>query len=206
MRDITIESTDLLLVIDVQNDFCQGGALAVPGGDEVVPVINALMGHFSQVVLTQDWHPAGHSSFASSHDGAEPFSEIDMPYGPQTLWPDHCVQGSAGAEFHAQLDSHAAHAIVRKGNNKALDSYSAILENDHRTPTGLMGFIRERDIQRVFCCGLALDFCVRFSAEDISDQGIECFLIGAACRGIDLNGSMAAATESFADKGITILS
>ena len=206
MRDITLEPTDLLLVIDVQNDFCTGGALAVPDADSVVPMINALMGHFPQVVLTQDWHPAGHSSFASSHGEAKPYSEIDMPYGPQTLWPDHCVQGSSGAEFHADLNTNFANAIVRKGSNKALDSYSAVLENDHRTPTGLMGFIRERDIQRVFCCGLAMDFCVRYSAEDISAQGIETFVIEAACRGIDLNDSMAAATASFADNGIRVLS
>lgn len=206
MRDITLEATDLLLVIDVQNDFCKGGALAVPDADAVVPMINALMGHFPQVVLTQDWHPAGHSSFASSHEGAEPFSEIDMPYGPQTLWPDHCVQGSKGAEFHPDLSTDLASAIVRKGMNKALDSYSAILENDHRTPTGLMGLIRERDIQRVFCCGLATDFCVRYSAEDICSQGIETFVIEPACRGIDLDGSMDAAREAFEQNGIKLLS
>lgn len=206
MRDITLEPTDLLLVIDVQNDFCTGGALAVPDADSVVPMINALMGHFPQVVLTQDWHPAGHSSFASSHADAKPYSELDMPYGPQTLWPDHCVQGTPGADFHADLNTNFANAIVRKGSNKALDSYSAVLENDHRTPTGLMGFIRERDIQRVFCCGLATDFCVRYSAEDICAQGVETFIIEAGCRGIDLNDSMAAATASFADNGIRVLS
>jgi len=205
LSEITIDSTDLLLVIDVQNDFCSSGALAVPDGDQVVPMINALMGHFKHVVLTQDWHPAGHSSFASVHEGADAYSEIDMPYGPQTLWPDHCVQGTSGAEFHASLNTAAANAIVRKGSNKALDSYSAVLENDHRTPTGLMGFIRERDVQRVFCCGLATDFCVRYSAEDICAEGIETFVIEAACRGIDLDGSMAAAHASFEDKGIVLL-
>ncbi len=206
MRDTTIESTDMLLVIDVQNDFCTGGALAVPDGESVVPVINVLMGHFKHVVLTQDWHPRAHSSFASSHEGHEAFSEIDMPYGPQTLWPDHCIQGTQGAEFHPDLNTHTANAIVRKGTNKALDSYSAVLENDHRTSTGLMGFIRERDIQRVFCCGLALDFCVRYSAEDIAAQGIETFVIGAACKGIDLDDSLAKAHASFQEKGIEVLS
>ncbi|MGB0865746.1 MAG: bifunctional nicotinamidase/pyrazinamidase [Granulosicoccaceae bacterium] len=205
MRDITIESSDLLLVIDVQNDFCAGGALAVPDGEAVVPVINALMAHFKQVVLTQDWHPAGHSSFASSHEGAAPFSVVNMPYGEQTLWPDHCVQGSTGAQFHPDLNGDRADAIVRKGSNPALDSYSAVLENDHRTPTGLMGYIRERDIQRVFCCGLATDFCVRYSAEDICAQGVETFVIEAACRGIDLGGSMEAATKAFTEAGITVL-
>lgn len=206
MRDTTIESTDLLLVIDVQNDFCTGGALAVPGGEGVVPVINILMGHFKHVVLTQDWHPAGHSSFASSHEDKKPYSEVDMPYGPQTLWPDHCVQGTPGADFHPDLNTAPANAIIRKGSNQALDSYSAVLESDRRTATGLMGLIRERDIQRVFCCGLATDFCVRFSAEDIAAEGIETFVIGAACKGIDLDGSMEKALASFADKGIAVLS
>lgn len=206
MQDITLQPTDLLLVIDVQNDFCAGGSLAVPDGDAVVPVINNLMKHFSQVVLTQDWHPSGHSSFASSHENGQIFTQVYMPYGPQTLWPDHCVQGSSGAEFHPALETAPANAIIRKGSNRALDSYSAVLENDHQTPTGLMGYLRERDVQRVFCCGLATDFCVRFSAEDICAEGIQTYIIEAACRGIDLDGSMAAAQDSFDRNGITVLS
>jgi len=202
MLDVTIESTDLLLVIDVQNDFCDGGALAVPNGDSVVAVVNALMPHFQHVVLTQDWHPRGHGSFASSHPDAEPYSEVRLPYGPQTLWPDHCVQGTPGADFHAELRQEMASAIVRKGMNPAVDSYSAFYENDRLTPTGLLGWAEERGIRRVFCCGLATDFCVRYSAEDAKREGFETYVILAACRGIDLDGSMAAAQAAFREHKI----
>lgn len=193
-----------LLVIDVQNDFCPGGALAVPEGDQVVPVINGLMEAFSTVVLTQDWHPPGHSSFASGHQGAAPFSTIEMSYGTQVLWPDHCVQDSEGAAFHADLRLRPAQTVLRKGMDPALDSYSAFFENDRRTPTGLAGFLREKGIGRVVTVGLATDFCVFYSALDARRLGLEVVLPEDACRGIDLDGSLAAALAEMAAAGVAI--
>ncbi len=205
MPPIPRQAGDVLVVIDVQNDFCPGGALAVPGGDEVVPVINGLIEAFDHVVLTQDWHPAGHSSFASSHPGAEPFSETTMDYGPQTLWPGHCIQGTNGAAFHAALRWNKAQMVIRKGFRRKIDSYSAFFENDKRTPTGLTGYLRERGFTRVFACGLAFDFCVRFSAEDARAQGFSCLVIEDACRAIDMAGSAAATREAFAGAGIDLI-
>ena len=196
--------THALIVIDVQNDFCPGGNLAVPGGDEVVAIVNGLAQEFAHVVLTQDWHPAGHSSFASSHPGKGPFEMIDMPYGPQTLWPDHCIQDTAGATFHQGLHIPHAELIIRKGFRKAIDSYSAFFENDHRTPTGLGGYLRERGFTKVTCVGLAFDFCVRYSAEDARTLGFDTEVIEAACRAIDLNGSAAATRTSFSERGIVL--
>jgi nicotinamidase/pyrazinamidase len=195
---------EALIVIDVQNDFCPGGALAVSGGDEVVPVINRLIERFEHVVLTQDWHPAGHSSFASTHPGKEPFSSIDMPYGPQTLWPDHCVQGTKGAEFHPDLVWTKAELVVRKGFRKAIDSYSAFFENDHRTPTGLGGYLRERGVTKVTLAGLATDYCVAYSALDAAKLGLEVTVIMEASRAIDLGGSLALMTEKMKDAGVTV--
>jgi nicotinamidase/pyrazinamidase len=186
-----IEATDILLAIDMQNDFCPGGALAVADGDAVVPTINRLGERFAHVALTQDWHPAGHSSFASTHPGRNPFETVEMPYGPQTLWPDHCVQGTAGAQLHPDLVLPRAEAIVRKGWNPAVDSYSAFFENDRRTPTGLGGYLKERGIRRVFLAGLATDFCVAYSALDARRLGFAAVLVADACRAIDLAGSLA---------------
>ena len=174
---ITIADTDVLLVVDVQNDFCPGGKLAVPHGDEVVALINRLGARFAHVVLTQDWHPAGHSSFASAHAGKTPFETTAASYGPQVLWPDHCVQDTDGAALHPALRLPHAELIVRKGFRPAIDSYSAFFENDHRTPTGLSGYLRERGFTRVFLAGLALDFCVRYSAEDARQQGFDAIVI-----------------------------
>jgi nicotinamidase/pyrazinamidase len=196
--------THALIVIDVQNDFCPGGALAVAGGDEVVPGINALMQQASAVILTQDWHPAGHSSFASSHIGKSPFETTEMPYGPQVLWPDHCVQGSEGAAFHADLDTTLADAIIRKGYNPAIDSYSAFFENDHKTPTGLHGMLQERRITTLTMVGLATDFCVNFSAVDAAKLGYDVTVDQALCRAIDLDGSLAASLEGMAQAGVTL--
>jgi nicotinamidase/pyrazinamidase len=193
---------DLLLIIDVQNDFCPGGALAVADGDAVVPVINRLSGLFDQVALTQDWHPPGHSSFASSHPGRAPFETIGMPYGPQTLWPDHCIQGTPGAAFHAELATDKAQIVIRKGFRRAIDSYSAFFENDKTTPTGLAGYLRERGVRRVFLVGLATDFCVHYSAMDARRLGFEAIVIESACRGIDLGGSMAAARAQWSEAGV----
>jgi nicotinamidase/pyrazinamidase len=197
-----IQTNDVLLVIDVQNDFCPGGALAVGEGDAVVPVINALTERFDHVVLTQDWHPAGHSSFASSHPGSEPFETIAMPYGPQTLWPDHCVQGTAGAAFHAKLLVDRAELVIRKGFRDAIDSYSAFYENDRHTPTGLAGYLRERGFKRVFLAGLATDYCVHYSAVDARREGFEAIVIESGCRAIDLTGSLAAAWTGMAEAGV----
>jgi nicotinamidase/pyrazinamidase len=202
---LKIRDDDVFLVIDVQNDFCPGGNLAVPEGDAVVPVINRVARAFAHVVLTQDWHPAGHTSFASSHPGKAPFEVIKMPYGDQVLWPDHCVQGSGGAAFHAGLDIPHAELVIRKGYSSAIDSYSAFYENDHATPTGLAGYLRERGLRRVFTCGLALDFCVRYSAEDAVACGFETVLIDDASRAIDTEGSLTAARASFAEKGVTVI-
>jgi len=202
--ELETNDTDCLLIIDVQNDFCENGALAVPDGDAVVDIINALSKQFANVVATQDWHPAGHSSFASVHDGRSPLEQIDMPYGPQTLWPDHCVQGSHGAEFHPKLETNAIQNTIRKGFRQPIDSYSAFFENDHTTTTGLSGYLRERGIKRVFCVGLALDFCVRFSAEDARREGFETVVIEDACRGIDMNGSVAAARDAMQQAGVVL--
>jgi nicotinamidase/pyrazinamidase len=193
---------DALLVVDVQNDFCPDGALAVPRGDEVVPVANRLGKTFRNVVLTQDWHPAGHLSFASAHPGRVPYDTIAMPYGPQVLWPDHCVQSTPGAAFHRDLQIPHAGLVVRKGLDPAIDSYSALYENDRTTPTGLTGYLRERGIRRLFLAGLALDFCVRYSAEDAVREGFAVVVVEDACRGIDVQGSMAAAHASFAALGV----
>jgi nicotinamidase/pyrazinamidase len=198
------KETDVLLVIDVQNDFCPGGHLAVPGGHEIVPLVNRLARGFRHVVLTQDWHPAGHSSFASQHAGKAPFETIAMPYGPQTLWPDHCVQDTGGAAFHKDLHIPHAELIIRKGFRREIDSYSAFFENDHNTPTGLGGYLKERGFEKVVCVGLAFDYCVRFSAEDARKLGFETEVIAAACRAIDLNGSADAAHASFAEHGIVL--
>ena len=197
-------ANEALIVIDVQNDFCPGGALAVAGGDQVVPVINALIGRFEHVVLTQDWHPAGHSSFASSHPGKAPFETVEMAYGTQTLWPDHCVQGTAGAAFHPELEWTSAEMIIRKGFRKAIDSYSAFFENDHETPTGLSGYLRERGISRVTLAGLATDFCVAYSALDARRQGFDATVILEGCRAIDLGGSLATMTAKMKEAGVTL--
>jgi nicotinamidase/pyrazinamidase len=187
---------DCLVVVDVQNDFCPGGALAVPDGDAVVPVINRLMGEFDHCILTQDWHPHGHQSFASAHPGHEPFQTIEVDYGEQTLWPDHCVQGSRGAEFHLALQTERAELILRKGFRPQIDSYSAFYENDRQTTTGLAGYLRECGFSRLFLAGLATDFCVRYSAEDARREGFEAVVIEDACRAINLEDSLAAAWMS----------
>lgn len=198
------KNTDVLLVIDVQNDFCPGGKLAVPGGHEVVPMINRLAKSFAHVVLTQDWHPEGHSSFASQHAGLGPFQTTTMPYGPQTLWPDHCIQDTEGAAFHKDLHIPHAELIIRKGFRSAIDSYSAFFENDKTTPTGLGGYLKERGFEKVVCVGLAFDYCVRFSAEDARKLGFDTEVIEAACRSIDLDGSVDATHRSFAERGIVL--
>lgn len=192
-----------LLVIDVQNDFCPSGALAVPGGDEIVPQINAMMGDFDSVILTQDWHPAGHSSFASSHAGKNPFELTEMPYGPQVLWPDHCVQGTHGAEFHPDLCTDGD-LVLRKGFRNSIDSYSAFFENDHITPTGLQGYLTTRGIDKLTLVGLATDFCVHFSAVDAARLGFDVTVRMDACRAIDLDGSLAAAKNAMRAAGITL--
>lgn len=202
---MTARDTDVLLILDVQNDFCPGGRLAVAKGDEVVKAVNRLARDYRHVVLTQDWHPEGHSSFASCHPGKAPFSEIAMPYGPQTLWPDHCIWETQGAEFHQDLDIPHAELILRKGFRKEIDSYSAFFENDRRTPTGLLGYLRERGFRRVVCAGLAFDYCVRYSAEDAASHGFDTIVIEEACRAIDLNGTAAATKASFRDKGIRLI-
>jgi nicotinamidase/pyrazinamidase len=199
---IRINEDDLLLIIDVQTDFCPGGALAVTDGDSVVPVVNRLMGRFQHVVLTQDWHPSRHSSFATSHSGSSPFDVVSMPYGPQTLWPDHCVQGTPGAAFHPQLATARAELVIRKGFRPEIDSYSAFYENDRRTPTGLAGYLRERGLQRVFLAGLATDFCVYYSAVDARRLGFAAVLIEAGCRAINLAGSLDAARAGMAAAGV----
>ena len=194
-----------LVVIDLQNDFCPGGALAVAGGDDIVPIVNRMIAENENVVLTQDWHPAGHSSFASTHDGRQPFETIDMPYGPQTLWPDHCVQGTKGAQFHPDLVWTRAELIIRKGFRKTIDSYSAFFENDHKTPTGLGGYLRERNIGSITLVGLATDFCVAYSALDARKLGIEVTVELDACRGIDLGGSLAAMTARMEEAGVELV-
>jgi nicotinamidase/pyrazinamidase len=207
MADSTaVGENDVLVVVDIQNDFCPGGALAVPRGDEVVPIINRLASRFQNVVLTQDWHPPDHLSFASMHPGKQPFQTIQAPYGEQILWPDHCVQESPGAAFHRQLDIAQAVLVIRKGFRCEIDSYSTFYENDRTTPTGLVGYLRERGLGRVFLAGLALDFCVRFSAEDARREGFEVLVIEDACRGIDVEGSVAATRASFAEREVTCIS
>ena len=196
---------DVLLVIDVQNDFCPGGALAVPRGDEIVPEVNRLAAEFGHVILTQDWHPRGHASFASSHTGRQPFETIELPYGQQILWPDHCVQETRGAAFHPGLDVPHAELVVRKGFRSAIDSYSAFRENDHRTPTGLAGYLKERGFERITLCGLATDFCVFYSAIDGREAGFEVSVVTSACRGIDVEGSLEKATRSMTEAGVTLL-
>lgn len=195
---------EVLLVMDVQNDFCPGGRLAVPEGDEMVPVINRLAREFRHVVLTQDWHPEDHSSFASSHPGHDIFSTIAMPYGAQILWPDHCTWASPGAQFHPDLDIPHAELIIRKGFRHEIDSYSAFFENDRTTPTGLLGYLRERGLKRVVCVGLAFDYCVRYSAEDAALHGFDTIVVEEACRAIDLDGTAAEAKAAFRDKGIKL--
>jgi nicotinamidase/pyrazinamidase len=200
-----ITAQDVLIVIDVQNDFCPGGQLAVAGGDSVIEPIQRIAPLFQHIVLTQDWHPANHSSFASSHPGKKPFEQIDLSYGTQTLWPDHCVQGSKGAEFHPALNLPQAELILRKGFRPHIDSYSAFFENDHVTPTGLAGYLRERNLIRVFLAGLAYDFCVGYSALDARRLGLSTVVIRDACRAIDLNGSVAAIEAEFAKAGVELI-
>jgi nicotinamidase/pyrazinamidase len=199
------DDRDVLVVVDVQNDFCPGGALAVPRGDEIVPAVNRLAAVFAHVVLTQDWHPRGHASFASSHPGSQPFDTIDLSYGRQILWPDHCVQGTQGAAFHPDLAVPHAELVLRKGFRTKIDSYSAFFENDHRTPTGLVGYLKERGFERVTLCGLATDFCVFYSALDGRQAGFEVTVATDACRGIDLDGSLDRTMRSMKEAGVTLL-
>ena len=198
-------ATRALVVIDVQNDFCPGGALAVAGGDEIVPIVNQMIVDFPHVVLTQDWHPEGHSSFAASHPGKQPFETVEMPYGIQTLWPEHCVQGTRGAEFHPDLVWTKGEIVIRKGFRKAIDSYSAFYENDHSTPTGLGGYLKERGIRDLTLVGLATDFCVAFSALDARKHGLDVTVRMDACRAIDLGGSLAAMTERMKQAGVRLI-
>lgn len=190
-----------LLIIDVQNDFCPGGALEVPEGDRVVPVINRLSGAFETVLQTQDWHPEGHSSFASSHEGRDPFETVEMSYGEQVLWPDHCVQGSEGAEFHPDLVTRRSQMIVRKGFRREIDSYSAFYENDNETVTGLAGYLRGRNIDTLYAVGLATDFCVKWSVLDGLREGFEVRVVEDAVRGIDIEGSVDRAWSEMLDEG-----
>jgi nicotinamidase/pyrazinamidase len=197
---------DVLLVIDVQNDFCPGGRLPVSRGDQVVPLINRLAARFDHVVLTQDWHPPDHLSFASTFPARNPYDTVELSYGTQILWPEHCVQETAGAQFHPQLRVPHAQLVLRKGFNREIDSYSAFQENDRKTPTGLAGYLRERGLNRVFLAGLAFDFCVRYSAEDAKNQGFEALVIEKACRAVDLNASVDAARKRLAALGIPCIS
>jgi len=198
------DDREVLLIVDVQNDFCPGGALAVAEGDAIVPSINRLAQSFAHVILTQDWHPPGHASFASSHPGKRPFDTIEVSYGAQTLWPDHCVQGTQGAAFHPKLDVPHAELVLRKGFRKSIDSYSAFCENDRRTATGLAGYLRERGFERVTLCGLATDFCVAFSAIDGRGAGFDVALVTSACRGIDHEGSLDRALRSMVEAGVSL--
>ena len=194
-----------LLVIDVQNDFCPAGALEVAGGNEIIPYINEEMVKYDCVVLTQDWHPKGHSSFATSHEGKNPLELIKMPYGDQVLWPDHCVQGSKGAEFHPKLNIEKANAIIRKGSDPRIDSYSAFFENDRKTPTGLDGYFKSLEIENINLVGLATDFCVNYSAQDAANLGYKVSVLEKMCRAIDLNGSLAAAKSEMQDCGVEFI-
>jgi nicotinamidase/pyrazinamidase len=195
-------SQDVLLVIDVQNDFMPGGALAVPHGDEIVPIVNGLAARFDHVVLTQDWHPHDHVSFAANHAGSQPFDTLPLPYGQQVLWPVHCVQGTPGAAFHAGLEAVHARLIVRKGYRREVDSYSAFVEADRRSTTGLAGYLRELGVKRVWCCGLATDYCVAWSALDARAAGFDVVLIDDACRAIDLDGSLERAWGQLREAGV----
>ncbi len=202
---LVIRVDDMLLGIDIQCDFCRGGALAVPRGDEVVPVINRIASRFAHFGLTQDWHPKGHISFASSHAGKEPLQTIALAYGEQVLWPDHCVPGTKGAEFHPALETERVEIILRKGFNPTIDSYSAFFENDRRTSTGLSGYLRSRGILRLFMAGLATDFCVLYSALDARREGFEVFVIEEAVRGIDIHGSVADAWQTMGEAGVRLI-
>jgi nicotinamidase/pyrazinamidase len=199
-----ITSEDVLIVVDVQNDFCPGGALAVPDGDAVIEVIHRIAPRFEHIVLTQDWHPPGHHSFACVH-GKQPFETTELHYGEQTLWPDHCVQGTWGADFHPALRLTQAELILRKGFHQGIDSYSAFFENDHKTPTGLAGYLRERELTRVFFAGLAYDFCVGYSALDAHNLGLGAIVIHDGCRAIDLDGSVAMMEASFSEAGLVVI-
>ena len=194
-----------LLVIDVQNDFCPGGALQVAGGNDIIPDINQEMTKYDYIVLTQDWHPKGHSSFATSHDGGNPLDVIKMPYGAQVLWPDHCVQGSHGAEFHSELNTARANAVIRKGSNPLIDSYSAFFENDRKTPTGLHGYFRSLEIEKINLVGLATDFCVNYSAQDAAKLGYKVSVFEKMCRSIDINGSLALARTEMRECGVELI-
>ena len=198
------DDREVLLIVDVQNDFCPGGALPVPQGDDIVPVVNRLGREFAHVILTQDWHPRGHASFASSRPGKQPFDTIEMSYGQQILWPDHCVQGTHGAAFHRGLDVPHAELVIRKGFRSTIDSYSAFRENDRRTPTGLASYLKERGFERITLCGLATDFCVLFSAIDAREAGFEVSLAASACRAIDVDGSLARAMRLMSKAGVTV--
>lgn len=201
MRTV-VGDRDVLLVVDAQNDFCSDGALPVPRGEEVIPIVNALGARFRHVVLTQDWHPAGHSSFASTHPDRAPYDTIQASYGSQILWPDHCVQGTDGARLRSDLDIPHAQLILRKGYHRQIDSYSAFYENDRKTSTGLAGYLRERGLRRVFAVGLAFDFCVRYSTEDAHREGFEVVIVEDACRGIDVQGSIASTRAMLAERQI----
>lgn len=201
---MNIESTDCLIVVDVQNDFCAGGALEVPHGDEVVPLINALSMRFTHRILTQDWHPVDHLSFASNHPDKAPFEITTLTYGEQVLWPDHCIQGTSGSEFHPQLDTNSAEMVIRKGFHRAIDSYSAFFENDRKTPTGLTGYLNTRGFRRVFLCGLATDFCVGYSAIDAAMEGFEACLVEDASRAIDLDGSLDRIRREMIEAGVRL--
>ena len=200
MRD----PNEAILVIDVQNDFCPGGALAVDGGDQIIAPINALVPEFAVRVFTQDWHPRDHLSFASQHSGAEPFTLTQLAYGPQVLWPDHCLIGSDGASFHGDLDTRSADLIVRKGFRREIDSYSAFFENDHKTPTGLEGYLRNRGVAAVTLVGLATDYCVNYSALDAAKLGFRVTVVQELCRAIDLHGSLHEALTDMKDAGVTL--
>ena len=202
MQKIAVGDRDVLVVVDIQNDFCPGGRLSVPRGHEVVPLLNRLAERFAHVVLTQDWHPPDHLSFASAHAGKKPYETIVIDYGIQILWPDHCLQATIGAEFHKDLHIPHAGLVLRKGLHRKIDSYSTFYENDRKTPTGLVGYLRERGFTRVFLAGLAFDFCVRYSAEDAHRESFQVVVIEDACRGIDVDGSMAAARESLRNLGV----
>ncbi|WP_340106424.1 bifunctional nicotinamidase/pyrazinamidase [Rhodohalobacter sp. 8-1] len=194
-----------LLIVDLQNDFCEGGALEVPNGSSIVPVVNKLIDSFDAIIQTQDWHPSGHASFASSHDDKEPNDTIEMDYGTQVLWPDHCVQGSEGAEFHPDLRTKKSQVIIRKGFRPEIDSYSAFYENDHQTKTGLTGYLKTRGITDLYTVGLATDFCVKWSVVDGIDEGFKMHIIEDAVKGIDLEGSLDAAWDEMKSKGVDVL-
>ncbi len=199
---VKISKSDVLLVVDVQNDFCPHGALAVHEGDAVVPVVNRLAKIFHHVIVTQDWHPEGHLSFASSQKGKKPMETAELSYGTQILWPDHCVQGTPGADFHSGLETNRAELVIRKGYNREIDSYSAFFENDKKTPTGLSGYLKERGLTRIFIVGLATDFCVLYSALDAKKLGFDLFVIEDGCRGIDVEGSLEASWKEMAQAGV----